>query len=135
MKRIFADTSGFVALFYDKDKNHALAVHILKQLKETNTVMLTTDYILDECITGIMSNVGHKAAVRAGEYVFNSNIIDIVWLDQSLKMRAWDYFKRHDDKRFSFTDCTSFVLMDELKIKRYFAFDEDFKRAGFISVS
>ncbi len=134
MRKIFVDTSAFVALFYKKDKNYLKAKIILEKIKEENALMIITDYIFDECITGIMSNAGHNVAVMAGEFILTSKIIEIFWLDESLKFKAWDFFKRHSDKEFSFTDCTSFVLMKELKIRDYFAFDEDFKTLGLVDV-
>lgn len=131
MRRAFADTSALMAFFYEKDGNHGLAVALLRKARETKTFLLITDYVLDECVTGILSNVGHEAAVHAGEYLLNSGIIQMVWLDQPVKLKAWEYFKKHDDKRYSFTDCTSFVLMKEMKVTQYLAFDGHFKQAGF----
>jgi hypothetical protein len=134
MRKIFVDTSAFVALFYKKDKNYLKAKIILEKIKEENALMIITDYIFDECITGIMSNAGHNVAVTAGEFILTSKIIEIFWLDEPLKYKAWDFFKKHSDKKFSFTDCTSFVLMKNLKITDYFAFDEDFKMLGLVDV-
>ncbi|MEW6419229.1 MAG: PIN domain-containing protein [Nitrospirota bacterium] len=135
MRKVFVDTSALVAYFYNKDENHLEAKRILEKIKKEKAVMLITDYIFDECITGIMSSAGHNSAVAAGEYIFSSNIIKMIWLDESIKFKSWDFFKKYSDKGFSFTDCTSFVLMKDLKVKDYFAFDEDFKRAGFIEFS
>ena len=134
MRKIFVDTSAFVALFYKKDKNYLKAKIILEKIKEENALMIITDYIFDECITGIMSNTGHNVAVMAGEFILTSKIIEIFWLDEPLKYKAWDFFKKYSDKEFSFTDCTSFVLMKDMKIRDYFAFDEDFKMTGLIDV-
>ncbi|MBF0336470.1 MAG: type II toxin-antitoxin system VapC family toxin [Nitrospirae bacterium] len=54
-----------------------------------------------------------------------------MWLTEELQKEAWGYFKKYSDKIYSFTDCTSFVLMKEKNILEYFSFDEDFRRAGF----
>ena len=35
-----------------------------------------------------------------------------------------------DDKTFSFTDCTSFALMERIGVTEVFAFDEHFKQYG-----
>ncbi|MDI6710710.1 MAG: hypothetical protein QME76_08520 [Bacillota bacterium] len=37
--------------------------------------------------------------------------------------RAWELFVRYSDKDFSFTDCTSFAVMNELKLPAALAFD------------
>ncbi len=44
---------------------------------------------------------------------------------------AWRIFKTHRDKGYSFTDCTSFALMDVLAIKNSFAYDGHFRQCGF----
>lgn len=38
---------------------------------------------------------------------------------------------KHDDKGYSFTDCTSFVFMKEMKLTHYLACDKNFEQAGF----
>lgn len=47
-------------------------------------------------------------------------------------MEGWEYFQGHDDKRYSLTDCVSFVVMQNYGIYTAFAFDRDFIQAGFI---
>jgi predicted nucleic acid-binding protein len=44
---------------------------------------------------------------------------------------AWAYFNKHKDKGYSFTDCVSFAVMDELNIKNALTFDKHFRQAGF----
>lgn len=132
MKKVFVDTSAFVALFDRKDGNHLQAKTVLEKIKADRTHMFMTDYIFDECITTVLAAAGHHAAVMVGEFILGSKIIEIAWLDKSTKVKAWDYFKKHADKMFSFTDCTSFILMKELRMDKYFSFDSDFKQAGFV---
>lgn len=44
---------------------------------------------------------------------------------------ALNWFLRWTDKAFSFTDCTSFVIVRELHIKRVLTCDRHFRAAGF----
>ena len=48
--------------------------------------------------------------------------------------KARQLFFQYRDKRFSFTDCTSFVVMAELKISRALATDRHFRQMGFHAV-
>ena len=41
------------------------------------------------------------------------------------------FFTKHSDKQWSFTDCFSFCVMKERKIRRALAADKHFKQAGF----
>ena len=132
MKRVFVDTSALVALFDRKDDNHQKAKTVLEKITGDRIPMLITDYIFDECITTVQSVAGHHTAMIVGEFILGSKIIEIVWLDKQTKVKAWEHFKKHSDKIFSFTDCTSFVLMKELRVDKYFSFDSDVKQAGFV---
>lgn len=135
MERVFIDTSALIAFFDKSDNLHPKAVRLFDKIREKRIRIIVTDYILSEVITTVMARAGHQMAVRAGEFIFNSRVVNIVWLDKSLKLKAWEYFKKHSDKNYSFTDCTSFVLMKEVKAVHFFAFDDDFSRAGFIDFS
>jgi predicted nucleic acid-binding protein len=44
---------------------------------------------------------------------------------------AWEMFQAYEDKEWSFTDCTSFVLMQRRQLYLAFSFDYHFKQAGF----
>ena len=44
---------------------------------------------------------------------------------------AWSLFLDRADKAWSFTDCTSFVLMENLGSRKALAFDANFRQAGF----
>ena len=93
--------------------------------------VVISDYIFDECVTTVNARADHAIAVRAGDFMLSSNVIELIWLDQELKLKAWEYFTTHADKGYSFTDCTSFVLMKEMKLTHYLAFDKHFEQAGF----
>lgn len=49
-------------------------------------------------------------------------------------LQAWELFRRYDDKAWSFTDCTSRVIMERLGIQRAFAFDDHFRQFGTVTV-
>ncbi len=130
--RVFVDTSAFVSFMDDKDPYYDEALQTFRLVQQKNVEIITTDFVIDETITVVQSRVGHAAAVSAGNYILNSTVITLYWLDTDLKLKAWEYFKRHRDKRYSFTDCTSFVLMKDMGIRHYIAFDEHFRQAGFL---
>lgn len=132
MNRIFTDTSALVALFDKKDRHHRQAVAILEKIREERLRMVITDYIFDETITTVLSAAGHRTAVMVGEFLLGSKIVETIWLNESVKQKAWDFFRKHSDKVFSYTDCTSFIIMKELRVHRYFSFDADFRQAGFM---
>ena len=47
---------------------------------------------------------------------------------------AWQVFRRFSDKEWSFTDCTSKVVMDRLGITTAFTFDHHFRQFGAVTL-
>ncbi len=131
MDKVFLDTSALAAFFDRKDRYNVETGMLFEKIALKKIRIVMTDYILNECITMILMRTNHSNAVKAAEFIFDSKAIELVWLDEPIKRKAWEYFKRHSDKKYSFTDCTSFVLMKEMKVTRYLSFDGHFKQAGF----
>jgi len=94
-------------------------------------VLVSTDYVVDETLTLFRIRLGLDAAERWWDQVSGSARLRWKWIDpdRAEKARAW--FFRWRDKRFSFTDCTSFVVMKELRIQEALTADRDFEKAGF----
>jgi len=51
-------------------------------------------------------------------------------LDEAYTL-AKAYFRKHKDHGYSFTDCTSFVVMRELRLREALTADQHFVEAGF----
>jgi predicted nucleic acid-binding protein len=49
-------------------------------------------------------------------------------------LRAWEVFRHFADKEWSFTDCTSKVVMEDLGIDTAFTFDHHFRQFGSVTV-
>jgi predicted nucleic acid-binding protein len=52
-------------------------------------------------------------------------------VDPELWEKGWRLFYKRDDKNWSFTDCVSFVVMNERSIKNALISDKHFIQAGF----
>ncbi len=129
--KLFVDTSAWLALNDKNDQYHTKAVAKSLEVKRQKIELITSEYIVDESITLIRYRVSHKAAVTFGDSLFNSNIVRIVDITNEDRFKAWEVFKKYEDKDLSFTDCTSFVLMKNLKLHIAFTFDEHFRHLGF----
>jgi len=57
--------------------------------------------------------------------------LEMVRIEPPVFEAAWSLFLDHPDKHWSFTDCTSFVLMEKLGIRGALTFDRNFREAGF----
>lgn len=76
-----------------------------------------------------MSRAGRGAGLAFLEYA-SSGAVSMVRVEPADEDSAFAIIQRYDDKDFSFTDATSFALMDRLGLFWAFSFDEDFTRYG-----
>ena len=133
LSRIFIDTSAFLALEDESDQYHEMALQFREQvLRKRRYELITTSYILDETLTLIRFRISIKASIDFSKKIRKSKIVKIARVSREIEEKALDIFERYDDKDFSFTDCVSFVVMQENGIKEAFAFDEHFNQMGFI---
>jgi len=92
---------------------------------------VTTNYVLDETYTGLLTKVSHVAAVDFGERLRISKTVSIIHITPEIEEEAWKIFKQYYDKKFSFTDCASFVVMNQLNLTEAFTSDHHFEQMGF----
>jgi predicted nucleic acid-binding protein len=134
MQRVFVDTSAFIALLDPRDDCHAQAVRIEQSLANQAAHLVTTNFVLDETYTGLRGKIQHSAILRFRDSVRQSRQLNVMRITETLEDQAWEIFARYGDKDFSFTDCTSFAVMQQLGITNAFAFDEHFEQFGFTRV-
>lgn len=126
----FIDTSAFIALTNKSDQFHKKAVDFVKQL-DKGVQFYTTNYILDESFTRIRMMAGLRESIIFGKNVFAGSLYKIYYIDKELEKDAFEIFKKYNNLKLSFTDCTSFALMKKLNLISAFTFDEDFLKVGF----
>ena len=127
MPYIFVDTSAWYALLDKDDANHRAAVRFKDSLVHP---LVTSNYIADEVITLVRSRLGHNVAVEIGQKLWDESIANLIHVTLQDEKKAWGIFVKYHDKAFSFTDCTSFALMERVEVTEVFAFDEHFKQYG-----
>jgi predicted nucleic acid-binding protein len=131
MVSVFVDTGACLSLYDRKDQNHQKAKEAAIHLKDGKVPLITTDYVFDETVTIIRMRVGHKEAVNFGNSLLKSKIVKMVEINDDLKKEAWNIFIKYKDHRFSYTDCTSFAVLIQMKIERVFGYDKHFESMHF----
>lgn len=96
--------------------------------------LITTDYVVDELLTLLVSRSHRDIAVRIGEDFWTQTACDLEWAKEEDIWEAWRIFSTFDDKEWSFTDCVSYAVMKRLAIREAFALDEHFMQFGFATV-
>ncbi len=130
MKSVFIDTGYFLALELAQDQNHELALRHWREVSKALPQLVTTSFVFDEVVTFFNNRGFHAKSVEVGNRLLHSPSVQFVHVDQPLFYEAWSYFQKHQDKRYSFTDCVSFVVMKQMGIATAFAFDKHFQQAG-----
>lgn len=128
---IFVDTSAWFASAVDEDINHPAASHWLEQNGDT---LVTSDYVVDETLTLLRARGQPAGALTLGRQFFNGTVATVHYLTEEELLEAWHVFEAFSDKEWSFTDCTSRVLMEKLRTERAFAFDQHFLQFGGVKV-
>jgi predicted nucleic acid-binding protein len=131
---VFVDTGGFLALWDTSDEHHSIALLVQKDLERKRRPFLTTDYIVDETATLLLNRHSHSAAADFLDTIRRTDALRLEWVDQERFFAAAAWFQRHADKEWSFTDCVSFVVMRELKIRDAFTTDHHYSQAGFTAL-
>lgn len=138
MNALFLDSGPIIARVNDKDPDHELVLKTLQEIKEGKLdfiTLYTTNYIIDEAVTHLLYSTGrHDIACKVLDLVETSNVITVHWIDQDLEKRAREIFRQYKDQIFSFTDCTSFAVMEQQEIKQAFTFDTRFKTMNFQAI-
>jgi len=128
---LFIDSGGFYALVSTKSAAHAGAVAIMEASQRARRRAVTTDYVLDENATLLRARgltILLKEFLRLTE---SSQALSIEWMTPGRFAAAQGFMLKHLDQEFSFTDCASFVVMKELRLRDALATDKHFLIAGF----
>ncbi len=131
MRKIFADTSGWLTIVVKSDFLHEKAVKIYRELLNNNYNFVTHDGILLE-IGNSLSSVNYRStALKLKESVEKSLRIELVPLSDELIKASWKLYAERPDKDWGIVDCISFVVMQRQGIAEALTTDKHFKQAGF----
>ena len=89
-------------------------------------LLITSNHVVFETLTLARSRAGHALAVQVGDILYGEKLARICETSLADEKAAFDFLKRHADKKYSAVDCLSFVLMERLEIREALAVDEDF---------
>ena len=128
--KVFIDTGVFLSISDKSDAFNKLVSSVYKKVAEQNAVLYTSNYIIDETITLIRARVNHKAAV-AFIKGFNISNIRMLRIAEGDENSAKEIFIKYKDKNFSYTDCTSFALIDKHSIDSILSLDEHFNQYAY----
>jgi len=131
VKALFVDTAGWTMLADENDPQHRTARTFRDDWLASAGMLVSSDFVMDETLTLIRVRLGLDAAERWWDQVEGSPRVRWEWIDPARAEKARHWFFRWRDKDFSFTDCSSFVVMKERRIRAALTNDHHFAQAGF----
>jgi hypothetical protein len=131
MNALFVDTAGWMACADGADPQHAAAAGARDAALEAGTTLVTTDFVLDETLTLMRLRLGLAAARRWWRQIEETRRLRWEWIEAQRFDKARALFFQYGDKPFSLTDCTSFVVMRELRLLQALTTDRHFRQMGF----
>ncbi len=127
MNGLLVDTSGWYALLNRDEPRHSqVKACILSHRK----LLITTSFVRQEALTLVRYRLGWEPAWQFGEALRQGQLGRLVTITAADEDAAWSIFGRYRDHRFSFTDCTSFAVMQRLKLDTALTLDDDFRSFG-----
>jgi predicted nucleic acid-binding protein len=130
MRRVFVDTSAFVALRNRAEREHEIARRALGDLVAARAQMFTSNYVFSETYTALLVRVGRDEALEWGRRFRTGSAIELIRIDEDLEEEAWSILEQHDDKTWSHVDATSFALMARESVHEALSLDTNFVQRG-----
>jgi predicted nucleic acid-binding protein len=128
---IFVDAGALYSLVVAEDRRHT---EVEDWYNANHQPLVTTDYCVDELLTLLIARKRPALAVATGWKMFNEEICRLQFLSTPQIHRAWILFQQRAAAGWSFTDCTSKIVMDDLGIATAAALDDHFRQFGNVAV-
>jgi predicted nucleic acid-binding protein len=128
---VFADSSALYAFIDRNDSNHRAAREAVTRLVKAGRRLVATDYVITESVNLGNARGGSVVATRVLDLIEQSAGIRVEWIGAERFDAAKTFFRKHANHHYSFTDCTSFVVMRELRLTEALTTDHHFVEAGF----
>jgi uncharacterized protein len=131
MSVVFADAFYFVARLNRRDQHHQRALQFSREFRAR---LLTSDWVLMEVADALAES---QCRSRVREFVLHlrsSAACEIVPASRELLDRALDLYHQHADKRWTLTDCVSFLIMRQRGVTEALTGDQHFEQAGFVAL-
>jgi predicted nucleic acid-binding protein len=128
---VFVDSGAWLALFSASDNKHAVADELFRRASHESIPLLTTNLVLAEVHRLLLFRVGPPAAAMALSRVDDSALVEVRFPNQATHRGARGWLAKLADQKISYTDASSFAVMEAEKCRVAMSFDHDFWTAGF----
>ena len=131
MKTVFADNSFYIALVNPRDEHHGRACRFAD---EHQGDFVTSAWVIEELANYLCDATNRFLFLSMFEDLRSDASVTIIPLSTDLFDRGIELYAARPDKNWSLTDCISFSIMEQLKLREAAATDHHFVQAGFTAL-
>jgi predicted nucleic acid-binding protein len=129
--KLLIDTWGWLVLEDSRDPSHQAASRTYTEAVRTSGDVFTTNFVLDETISLLFRRRPFEEAVRFTRGLLTSPSIGIEEITPARFRKAFDLRLMFRDKpEISFTDLTTMIVAQDLKVTDILTGDRHFIQAG-----
>jgi uncharacterized protein len=137
VRLVLVDTSALYAVLDADDANHVAAAAawtgLLDAVATSEVVLVSHGGVVVEAVALVQRRLGMPAVRALLDDLLP--VVEITWADSELYQRAAAALLAADRREVSLVDWLSFELMRRDGVGEYFAYDDDFRRQGFVPVA
>lgn len=130
MAEVFVDAVAWIALINSRDSLHSQATAVLRELRQTRSRLVTTEFVLLELANALSAPDFRLKVSVFVDGLRSSNDLAIIGASSELFEAGLDLYRARPDKEWSLVDCVSFVVMESRNIDKAFTEDHHFEQAG-----
>ncbi len=130
--KIFVDTGAFIALGWQGDQHHQVAVEFYRKYRDS-WQMFTSNYIIAETYTWLRYHATASNAfifLETIEQLQSESRLFVVHADLEVEEKAKQLLRQHRDLMLSYPDSVTGAIIADLKIVQVFGFDEHLSLFG-----
>jgi predicted nucleic acid-binding protein len=131
MTTVFADSYYYLAMVSDRDEGHTKAMEFMTSYRGR---LITTEWVLTEVGDGLSRRNDRAAFLEVLGIVQTDEQTTVVEATHQLFARGVEMFANRPDKDWSLTDCISFSVMNDDRIREALTGDHHFEQAGFVAL-
>jgi predicted nucleic acid-binding protein len=131
VRALFVDTAGWLACADSADAAHVRSCAARDAALEAGQTLITTDFVVDETLTLIRLRLGLDSAEAWWQQIDQSSRLRWERVDSDRFEKGRHLFFQYHDKDFSFTDCTSFAIMLDIRLTHALTTGRHFRQMGF----
>ncbi len=127
--QVFADTFYFIALLNANDTAHD---RVAQRSEQQERELVTTRWVLAEVADALNAPVWRESVVILFDRLARQSDVLIFMESDQLFERGLDLDRWRPDKYWSLTDCISFVVMKQERLREALSHNHHFEQAGFV---